>query len=377
MNVKHVFLVVFSLVVTFFIAETGARLFLWYAASPDQFGRYASLEDLRARYGPERLIPDRYLGFVTNPDFDRPPNKHNALGFRGDEIVLPKPDGVYRIVCLGGSTTYSEGVQDYRQTYPYLLGEYLRAEGHSEVEVINGGVPGYSSLETAINLQLRVLELEPDMIVIYHGINDVHTRFVWPPAAYSADNSGVWEHSGDSTMPPFWELSAVVRMVLVRFDLIESHQSLHRISSLADTFWNLEFVRQLSEGSYPQGIFDRISAETMLETNRPIYFERNIENIIALAEAHDVEVILSTFVYSAEFPGTTPYLGARVYQRALVEQNELLRRIAKEERVPLIDLARSMPVQKAHFTDGIHFSEAGHQLRVQHIGALISAHLGR
>ncbi|MGV2433654.1 MAG UNVERIFIED_CONTAM: hypothetical protein LVT10_01075 [Anaerolineae bacterium] len=34
---------------------------------------------------------------------------HNAVGFRGEEITYPKPEGVQRILTLGGSTTYGLG----------------------------------------------------------------------------------------------------------------------------------------------------------------------------------------------------------------------------------------------------------------------------
>ena len=58
------------------------------------------------------------------------------------------------------------------------------------MEVINGGVGGYSSYQTLMNIQFRVLPLNPDLIVIYQGYNDIHTRFVYPNSSYLGDNSG-------------------------------------------------------------------------------------------------------------------------------------------------------------------------------------------
>ncbi|HOT49734.1 MAG TPA: hypothetical protein PLI07_02075 [Candidatus Hydrogenedentes bacterium] len=40
----------------------------------------------------------------------------NSAGFRDDEIVLPKPPGIYRILCIGGSTTFERVRNDL--TYP-------------------------------------------------------------------------------------------------------------------------------------------------------------------------------------------------------------------------------------------------------------------
>jgi len=43
----------------------------------------------------------------------------NRFGFRGKDIALPKPDGVYRIVCVGGSTTVGGWTDD--TSYPAFL----------------------------------------------------------------------------------------------------------------------------------------------------------------------------------------------------------------------------------------------------------------
>ena len=66
---------------------------------------------------------------------------------------MPKPPTAYRIVCLGGSTTYGDGVEDWHFTYPALLQDSLRARGIGDVEVVNAGVSGYSSYESVVNLE--------------------------------------------------------------------------------------------------------------------------------------------------------------------------------------------------------------------------------
>lgn len=81
-------------------------------------------------------------------------------------------------------------VEDNDKTFPYQLERILRGDyGNNNVEVINAGVGGYDSWESLINLQFRVLDIDPDLIIVYHGTNDVHTRLVLPDA-YQGDNSG-------------------------------------------------------------------------------------------------------------------------------------------------------------------------------------------
>ena len=100
----------------------------------------------------------------------------NSLGIRGEEIGAKAP-GEFRILSLGESTTFGPGVPN-DGTYTARLGELLReadaAEGRAadRVQTINGGVPAYSSFQSLLYLQERGVELEPDLVLFYHQVND-------------------------------------------------------------------------------------------------------------------------------------------------------------------------------------------------------------
>jgi len=100
----------------------------------------------------------------------------NNAGFRDDDVVLPKPPGVFRIACVGGSTT-EEGYTN-ATTYPNLLEAKLRERfpGHA-IEVINCGVVGLDSL-CERRRALDFARLEPDLVIRYNGVNDIcHALF--------------------------------------------------------------------------------------------------------------------------------------------------------------------------------------------------------
>ena len=92
------------------VAEIGANLWLTQVADEEAFRRYASFGQLQRRYSAVPYSPHRYLGYYPTPGFRRDPNRHNSLGFRGEEIETPKPAGQFRIVCLGDSLTEGFGV---------------------------------------------------------------------------------------------------------------------------------------------------------------------------------------------------------------------------------------------------------------------------
>lgn len=346
------------------LLEGASRLFLAYFATPEQFSYYASLSQLEKRNEVSKFTPHRYLGYVPTPNYHRGANKHNRLGFRGDEFAVPKPPGVYRIVCLGGSTTYSMGVDDYTDSYPYRLQQELREEGSAPVEVINAGVPGYASVESLINFELRVLDLEPDMLIVYHGINDVHLRLVWPPSVYRGDGLASARGRSGLDAPSLLESSSLIRMLLVRAKKIEPHGSLLRIlGPVPEAAYSRELLRQYEAGSYPHGVFETVPARTMLERNRPIYFERNIRGILAIARLHRVAVLLSTFGLAES--GAGPAWLPPEYHSAIAEHNEMLGAIAAETQTPLVDIRALVPGSEEFYSDSYHFTEAGNRLRAK------------
>jgi lysophospholipase L1-like esterase len=94
----------------------------------------------------------------------------NNAGFRGKNVEMPKPADTYRIICVGGSTT-EEGPTD-DTTYPALLEKKLTAVFPGKpIEVVNCGISG---MNTASHLMrfADYLALEPDLIVMYEGVND-------------------------------------------------------------------------------------------------------------------------------------------------------------------------------------------------------------
>ena len=96
----------------------------------------------------------------------------NSLGFRDREIKIPKPANLFRIICIGGSTT-QEGPTN-ETTYPKLLEQMLNAhfQGRPPIEVINCGVDGMNSNTERRRIK-DYLALEPDLAVEYGVVNDI------------------------------------------------------------------------------------------------------------------------------------------------------------------------------------------------------------
>jgi len=369
-------LTVLSLLLCFAVLELGARAWLHWFASEQAFLDCASIAQLRARLGEfERFRAHRHLGFALAPDYRKGDNRHNALGFRGEEIAIEKAAGAVRIACCGDSTTYGEGVDDYKLSTPYLLEQALRADGH-QVEVINAGCPGWTTLETLINFETRLLELQPDYLVVCHGMNDALTRIVWPHSAYRADYSGWLRRDEQVREASLLETSTLARILLVESGRIQPHGSIMRIiGDAAETCHTFTFQDQRRRDAYPAGVFLEVPIERMLEQNPPVFFERNLRSLMALAAANDTRVVLATFAFSRDLQfRSRPYQGHPALQAALEATNAIVRRLGQETQTEVVDFEREL-VAAELFTDGMHFTEAGNRARAERLRQVFKARL--
>lgn len=371
-------------------AEVGTRGWIGSLRASEEkeeqkkYERYASLQQLRddidnvdsPRHKPVIIQPHRYIGFIPRPNLRQPKNYNNSLGFRGDEIVMPKPEGEFRIVCTGGSTTYTTGVEDPNESYPELLERVLHQMGYPHVQVINGGMHSWSSFESMMSVQFRVLDLDPDMVIVYHGVNDIHPRLVWPPEAYQPDNSGRRQPVVASPFfPPLYERSAFLRYLLVSRGITEPHsaQPIERIlfTEGPKTSYHHRFFADWLNDRYPGPEFQAAGAtvEDMLDANPPIWFERNLNVIASVCEAHDVDCMFATFAYSPRFPDARS--SSPEYQRGYAEGNAVMTAVGERRDVPVYDFAADMPPDEKYWEDGRHVLLPGSRLKARLFGKFL------
>jgi lysophospholipase L1-like esterase len=99
----------------------------------------------------------------------------NAEGLRDAELPRRKEPGELRIALLGDSCAFGQGVAA-EQALSEQLEAFLQRRfggGGRRFEVLNFGVPGYNTAMEAELLRSRVLDFEPDAIVLLYVGNDV------------------------------------------------------------------------------------------------------------------------------------------------------------------------------------------------------------
>ena len=110
---------------------------------------------------------------LPNPDTDAPIDiRVNSFGLRGEEVAMPKPAGVYRIVCLGDESTLAPAMKN-SETFCTRLEDLLQNQTPLTVEVLNAGVPEYCPLLSYLQVRHSLLALQPDLMILNFDMSDV------------------------------------------------------------------------------------------------------------------------------------------------------------------------------------------------------------
>ncbi len=96
----------------------------------------------------------------------------NSDGYRTAEIPTKKGEGVFRVAVLGDSTAFGWGVEP-QERYSQILEDKLNALGTGfRYEVMNFGIPGYTSCHGREVFERYALKYSPDMVIFTFGAND-------------------------------------------------------------------------------------------------------------------------------------------------------------------------------------------------------------
>ncbi|MBU1627831.1 hypothetical protein KKB18_10720, partial [bacterium] len=125
------------------------------------------------------MVSDPILGWRIKPNSKKVSEGiefiNNSYGFRGKEIKQPKDKNTFRIICFGDSSTYGVFVP-FDDIYSTRLQKKFREHfKKTNVEVINAGVLGYTTLQIYALLDKKLKALEPDLVMVASGVNDAST----------------------------------------------------------------------------------------------------------------------------------------------------------------------------------------------------------
>ncbi len=326
-----------SLVIFIAAAETVIRLFEFNTYFQSRFFMVNRALDYPDVFERDRRLfwKPRASQTITSQFFDGHTYRFNSLGLRGDEISKMKYQP--RIVSLGNSCTFGWGVTE-EEMFTSLLEELL----DNKYEVINAGVPGYTSFQGKIFYESNLAEFQPDFLLVLFAWNDQ-----WLAANDIPDKN--------QEFPP--EFIINLQNLLSR---------LHSYRLLKRTL--LGFFEK-----NPDSLFSRTQPVSRVGLED---FYDNLKSIALKArENGTIPILLTSPVPSLEkyyVPGSVSPL--HNYHE---KYNNTIRRAAHDENLAIVDLALEFDKYNGLFDDAdydpIHFNARGHRLATELIALKINS----
>ena len=266
--------------------------------------------------------------------------RHNPHGTRGRDFKPGVHAGTRRIVTLGGSTTYCAGVSE-GETWP----EILEADLGPGFEVINLGVPGYTTVENLIQTALLLSDLEPDVAIYYEGWNDLNVAHVENLSPDYSDVHGKAQHHA-LNLPGVWTGPDLA------------------ILRLADAvFLRLGWVPAL--GYQAIHVHGTLSGEP--DPRALSLYRRNLTLIAALCHRQGIEPVFVPQILNAARPvrpfadNPAHFVPDDAVIPMLAGYNTAMREVAAEEKAAFIVEPEETPWAAEDFLDKGHLSPSGNR----------------
>jgi len=353
------------------IAEMALRIF---SPLPDPYIDFKYKKELNQYIKSE--FP-KNLQLVTEPEEGlsgvHGPNRFtiNNMGFRGDYLTVPKPTNEFRIFMVGGSTTECLYLDDSKAITRVLQDELGKTEaGKFTVKVYGAGKSGDASDDHCSMIVHRIVQLEPDMIILFAGVNDL-TRSI-----FAYDYSHYVSETPPQKIPLLRSLateSQIVRRVRYLFRKVRPNRG----ERAQDIYLHSRYREEA-----------QLCASTPISDQKPRVdvtgYANNLKTIAGVARAHGIQIVLMTQLATWNSPNT-PNLkewqsmlcrGEVRYREDLMDEaleafNNQMRQTAQQYSVPLYDLARVVPKSRDFFFDDVHFNDQGAHVAGVQLAALI------
>lgn len=357
--------IVISVAIGILLTEITLQLFF---RIDDPYEKYKTGKKLTFRFIDSQFQPDQKFVFYTEEELSDMPDSGrystNNYGYRGDEIIEPKPDNEYRIFMVGGSTTECLFLDDTLAVTYHLQNKLndLIPSG-KEIKVFGAGKSGDKTYDHIAMISHRILFLEPDMIIIFPGINDLAAAI----------------YNKDYTHPQVYDIVPEINfMNMIRYALTEFQIGRRMYTVLQPLFYDQ------SEETIQMAIAYKSDYKTLVDMKKkhPVSdkkprtdlesYRLNLETIIGMAQIHAVDLMFMTqatswnsqidsncydwnwITYKNKVHYKEEYMDA-----ALETYNDVLKNLGREYSIPVYDLAADIPKSLEYFYDDCHFNVNG------------------
>jgi len=330
------------------LVEFGAAL-VWRLAVPET--QRATVVALCGQGAfPVRYLPHERWHHRINPAHPDYAGRVNSHGTLGPEFAAKKPRGEFRILCIGDSTMEGVGVAA-DSSLPARLRALLPA-----ATVINAGVGLHNSQFTRDYLSERLLDFEPDLVVIRSSYND------WLPFCVP----GMGENYSHAFPAEYWRAEPSSYWRSVRWS--------PALKLVGAVLFRAEVMEPCQDFSVPVSMAMRQMVDFSANADRFAVYGGHVRAMVRACHGIGAEVLLLDLPVS---PSENHYGPGRSFgsgiKGLMIELGDELAQVAVQEGVALISTG---PPQAGDFRDWCHPTASGNERAAQAV-ALAMPDIGR
>ena len=263
------------------------------------------------------------------------------------------------IIFYGGSTTACVFV-DEEKRFPYLVQNLMNSKLNVEIQVLNSGVPGKTSKLSTLDFLSKGLKKKPKLVVLMHNINDLVLlqktgNFFDGPKSRSVVHSNL----------------NIGRLRVINNSFLKTINSIvPNVYTAGNTVYNLTFKKSNDHIDEWRGFRNEGINDTVHICSE---FEKSIKTFIAIAKSNKIEVLLMTqfnrmnindkFIvdnfYNSHRKESRIQRGIKETIGTYTELNNIIRKIAKDENLNLLDLDKLVPKNNNYIVDQVHLNTRG------------------
>jgi lysophospholipase L1-like esterase len=242
-----------------------------------------------------------------------------------------------RVLVLGGSTTMEGQFDNEQDTWVWRVENTLRSKLGNELDVINGGVAGYTLQENFIHYITLLRHLDPDVVVLFVGLNDVHPR-LYDQIAFDYSNYRI----------PFRELEFPASAEAFRWFY---GYRLYYLSRFVEPAVTLGLHRLSASKGEPH--FNTWPAA--LKRNGTQAYAAKMEDLLLLLRGQGKKVlVVPQYIYAPK--GTMLH----AFRDGVLEHNQINTILAEKMGMPVCkDITRDDAFVPGDTGDGLHFTASG------------------
>ena len=300
----------------------------------------------------------------------------SSQGLRDDEVVVPKPPGIFRILMLGDSVAYGHTVPA-ADTFSNQLERMLR-EQFGPVEVVNAAVAGYTPYNELHYYLEDGRKFGADLVIVAFCMNDVaNPRLHWgdaPGVIFPPEAIPNHDYDRDHILPRVRKLEEEKASPQDRSEQRRpflEHSRLYRLAEKALSRFYRRIPRHFADTGASIRTFitgeDTLSIEVLLDRNSPEWrWLASIYNRLQEAvRAEGAQLVIVIFPLAYQLDEGYPFF-----------PQEQLADYCRENSIPCLDL---LPAFKQHSKENIfildkegrddmwHLTDYGHKVSATEI----------